>query len=76
MLLKLLNEFSKSNETRGLTSILSFFHNEFNKFNNIQAQTLDHTYNKAVRLLSTHIFTVKTSKHCLDVHTIAMDVII
>ena len=34
VLLNLLNEFGKSDKIRGLSSILSLFRNEFNKFNN------------------------------------------
>ena len=33
VLLDLLNEFGKRDKMRGLSSILSLFHNEFNKFN-------------------------------------------
>ena len=33
VLLNLLNIFRKSDKMRGLSSILSFFHNKFNKFN-------------------------------------------
>ena len=34
VLLNLFNELSKTDKMRGLPSILSFFRNEFNKFNN------------------------------------------
>ena len=34
VLLKLLNELRKRDKMRGSPSILSLFHNEFNKFNN------------------------------------------
>ena len=34
VLLNLFNKLGKSDELRGLPSILSLFHNEFNKFNN------------------------------------------
>ena len=40
-LLNLLNELWKRDKMRGLQSILSLFHNEFNKFNNTRAQMLD-----------------------------------
>ena len=33
VLLNLFNEFGESDKMRGLPSILSLFHNEFNKFN-------------------------------------------
>ena len=44
VLLNLLNELRKSNKMQGLPSILSLFHNEFNKFNNTVAQMLDSIY--------------------------------
>ena len=37
VLLNLLNEFGKRDKMRGLSSILSLFRNEFNKFNNTRA---------------------------------------
>ena len=37
VLLNLLNELGKRDKMRGLSSILSFFRNMFNKFNNIEA---------------------------------------
>ena len=40
VLLNLLNELEKE-KTRGLSSILSLFRNEFNKFNNTRARMLD-----------------------------------
>ena len=44
VLLNLLNELGKSDEMRGLPSILLLFHNEFNKFNNTGARMLDSIY--------------------------------
>ena len=38
VLLNLLNELGKSDKMRGLPSILSFFRNEFNKFNKTRAR--------------------------------------
>ena len=38
VLLNLLNELSKRDKKRGLSSILSRFLNEFNKFNNTSAR--------------------------------------
>ena len=38
ILLNLLNELRKRDKMRGLPSILSHFHNEFNKFNNTGAR--------------------------------------
>ena len=40
-LLNLLNELRKRDNMRGLPSIFSLFRNEFNKFNNTRARTLD-----------------------------------
>ena len=40
VLLNLLNELGKRDKMRSLTSILSFFRNEFNKFNNTKTQML------------------------------------
>ena len=40
----LLNELGKRDKMRGLLDILSLFHNEFNKFNNIGARMLDSIY--------------------------------
>ena len=41
ILLNISNELVKSHTMRGLTSILSLFHNKFNTFNNIRAQMFD-----------------------------------
>ena len=41
VLLNLLNELKKKDKMRGLPSILSFFRNEFNKFNNKGERMLD-----------------------------------
>ena len=51
VLLNLLNEFGKRDTMRGLPSILSLFHNEFDKFNNTGAQMLDSIYHMTFRLL-------------------------
>ena len=51
VLLNLLNELGKNYKTRGLLSILSLFHNEFNKFNNTRALMLDSIYHMTLRLL-------------------------
>ena len=40
VLLNLLKELRKSGKMRGLTSILSFFCNDLNKFNNTGAQKI------------------------------------
>ena len=44
VLLILLNALVKRDKMRGLPSILSFFRNEFNKFNNTGARMLDSRY--------------------------------
>ena len=44
LLLNLLNELGKRDKMRGLPSILSFFRNEFNIFNNTGARDLDSIY--------------------------------
>ena len=41
ILLNISNELVKSHTMRGLTSILSLFHNKFNTFNNTRAQMFD-----------------------------------
>ena len=51
VLLNLLNEVGKRDKTRGLSSILSLFHKEFNKFNNTRARMLDSIYHMTLRLL-------------------------
>ena len=49
VLLNLLNELGKRDKMRGLPSILSFFRNEFNKFNNTRARMLDSIYHMTLR---------------------------
>ena len=51
VLLKLLNDLGKRDKMQGLPSILSFFRNEFNKFNNTRARMLDSFYRMTLRLL-------------------------
>ena len=51
-LLNLLNELGKRDKMRGLPSILSFFRNEFNKFNNTRARMLDSIYHMTNTLKS------------------------
>ena len=46
VLLTLLNKLGKRDKIRGLSSILSHFRNEFNKFNNTRARMLDSIYHK------------------------------
>ena len=51
VLLNLFNELMKSDYMRGLTRILAFFCNEFNKFNNIGARMLDSIYHMTLKTL-------------------------
>ena len=51
VLLNLLNELRKRDKIRGLSSILTIFRNDFNKFNNTGAQMLDSIYHMPLRLL-------------------------
>ena len=44
VLLNLLNELGKRDKMRGVSSFLSLFRNEFNKFNNTRARMLDSIY--------------------------------
>ena len=50
-LLNLLNELGERDKMRGLPSMLSFFHNEFNKFNNTREGMYDSIYHMTLRLL-------------------------
>ena len=50
VLLNLLNELRKRDKMRGLSSILSPFRNEFNKFNNTGAQMWDSIYHYDIKL--------------------------
>ena len=52
VLLNLLNDLGKRDKMRGLSSILSLFHNEFNKFNNTRARMLDSIYHMTNTLKS------------------------
>ena len=51
VLLNLLNKLWKGDQTRGLPSILSLFHNEFNKFNDTGARMLDSIYHMTLKLI-------------------------
>ena len=52
ILLNLLDELGKRDKMRSLPSILSLFHNEFNKFNNTRARMLDSIYHTTNTLKS------------------------
>ena len=60
VLLNFSNKVGKRDKMQGLPSILSLFHNKFNKFNNMGALMLDSIYRMTLRLLKNHIFGVKT----------------
>ena len=75
VILNLLNEFRKRDEMRGLSSFLSLFRNEFNKFNYIGARMLDSIYHMTLKLLRNRIFGVKTSRFCYLLRNVIMDVI-
>ena len=51
VLLNLLNELTKRDNMRSLSSILSLFHTAFNKFKNTRARMLDYIYHMTLRLL-------------------------
>ena len=70
VLLNLLNELEKSDKMRGLPSILSFFRNEFNKFDNTRARMLDSIYH----MIRSH-FCRKNVIICHYIRNVVMDVI-
>ena len=49
VLLNLLNELRKRDKMRDLSSILSLFRNEFNKYNNTGAPMLDSIYHMTLK---------------------------
>ena len=51
VLLNLLNELGKNDKIFSLPSILSLFHNEFNKFNNTGIRMSDSIYQMTLELL-------------------------
>ena len=55
VLLNLLNELWESDKKRGLPSILSLFHNKFNKFNNTGARVSDYIYHMKLKLFCKHV---------------------
>ena len=54
--------------------MLSFFRNEFNKFNNTGARMLDSVYRMTLKLLEDRIFVVKTLKCCYLIRNVIMNV--
>ena len=63
VLLNLLNELGKRDKMRGLPSILSLFHNEFNKFNNTRARMLDSIYHMTFNRLLWNLISVVKRYH-------------
>ena len=60
VLLNLLNELGKRDKMRGLPSILTLLHNEFNKFEKTGARILDSIYHMTLRLLWNLISGIKS----------------
>ena len=56
VLLILLNELGKRDKMRDLPSILSFFRNKFNIFNNTRARMLDSIYHDIKITLKSHFW--------------------
>ena len=54
VLLNLINELRKRDKMRGLSSILSLFRNEFNKFNYTRARMLDSIYHDIEVTMQSH----------------------
>ena len=75
VLLKLINEWSKSDKMGGLPSVLSPFCNKFNKFNNTGARMLAPIYHMTLKLLKSPILGVETSRFYHLLRNIIMDVI-
>ena len=62
VLLNLLNEFRKRDKMWGLSSIVSFFRNKFNKFNNTGARMLDSIYHVTLKLIKNGILGLENVK--------------
>ena len=62
--LNLLNKLRKIDKMRGLQNILSFFRNEFKKFNNTQGRWFDSIYHMMFKLFCIRFFGVKMSRVC------------
>ena len=56
VLLNLLNELGKGDKMRGLSSILSLFNNEFNKFNTTGARKIDSIYHMTYFFCGSFVF--------------------
>ena len=75
VLLDLLNELGKSDNMRGMSSILLLFRNELNKLNKTGGRMLDSIYHMTLKLIKNRIFGVKTSRFCHLLRNVIMDVI-
>ena len=75
VLLDLLNELGKSDNMRGMSSILLLFRNELNKLNMTGERMLDFIYHMTLKLIKNRIFGVKTSRFCHLLRNVIMDVI-
>ena len=64
-LLNLLNELRKIDKVRGLSTFLSLFRNEFNKFNNTGAQMLDSIYHMTLKLLKIPVLAYKCQEFAI-----------
>ena len=77
VLLNLLNKLWKGDQTRGLSSILSLFHNEFNKFNNTGARKLDSIYHMTSKLIKISFLCENLKKlfgcHCVKLLNLYID---
>ena len=69
VLFSLLSELGLRDKMRGLPSILSLFHNEFNKFNNTGARMLDSIYHVTLRLRWYLIFGIKCYNYKMSLCT-------
>ena len=76
ILLNLSNMLGKSDKMRGLSSILSFFRNEYNKFNKTGARMLDYIYHM-INTLKSHfwhknvIMLSLCTQRCYGRHTVS-----
>ena len=61
VLMNFLNKLGKRDKMQCLSSILSLFRSEFNKFNNTRARLLDSIYHMTLRLILNLISDVKMS---------------
>ena len=75
VLLNLLNELEERDKMQGLSSILSFFRNKFNKFNNTRARMLDSTYHNDIKITLKSHFCRKNVIILHYVRSFVMDVL-